>query len=116
MSEAGAEITGLGAMNRVWRVEGTIRRTRGPWSDSTAALLRHLEARGFTAAPRFLGVDELGRDVLSVVPGEPVAGLAGDGQLVQVARLLRAFHDATADFVPADRGLRVHGMALRPAA
>ena len=77
MSEEGAEITGLGAMNRVWRVEGTIRRTRGPWSDSTAALLRHLEARGFTAAPRFLGVDELGRDVLSVVPGEPVAGLAG---------------------------------------
>ncbi len=115
MSEEGAEITGLGAMNRVWRVEGTIRRTRGPWSDSTAALLRHLEARGFTAAPRLLGVDELGRDVLSVVPGEPVAGLAGDGQLVQVARLLRAFHDATADFVPpADSRWRVAGRAPVP--
>jgi hypothetical protein len=102
MDEQGTEITGRGAMNRVWRVGDTIRRTRGPWSDTTAALLRHLEDRGFSAAPRHLGVDELGREVLSVLPGAPVAALTGDRQLVQVARLLRAFHDAAADFVPPD--------------
>jgi hypothetical protein len=45
-------------------------------------------------------VDELGRDVLSALPGEPVAAWTGDRQLIQVARLLRAFHDAAADFVP----------------
>ncbi len=96
----GEEITGRGAMNRIWRAGDTIRRSRGPWSETTAALLRHLERRGFTAAPRHLGVDELGRDILSVLPGEPVATLTGDAQLVQVARLLRAFHDAAADFTP----------------
>jgi hypothetical protein len=96
----GEEITGRGAMNRIWKAGDTIRRSRGPWSDTTAALLRHLERRGFTAAPRHLGVDDLGRDILSVLPGEPVAALTGDAQLVQVARLLRAFHDATADFTP----------------
>ena len=94
------EIIGAGAMNRVWRVGDTIRRSRGPGSDATAALLRHLEQRGFTAAPRHLGIDECGRDVLSVLPGGPVTILAGDDQLTQVASLLRAFHDATADFVP----------------
>ena len=94
------ETAGAGAMNRVWRAGDTIRRSRGPWSDTTAALLRHLEQRGFTAAPRHLGIDESGRDVLSVLPGEPLASLAGDAQLAQVARLLRVFHDAAADFVP----------------
>jgi hypothetical protein len=96
----GEEVTGRGAMNRVWKAGDTIRRSRGPWSDTTAALLRHLERRGFTAAPRHLGIDERGRDILSALPGEPVATLTGDEQLVQVARLLRAFHDAAADFTP----------------
>jgi hypothetical protein len=104
----GEEVHGLGAMSRVWRAGDTIRRSRGPWSDTTAALLHHLERKGFAAAPRHLGVDELGRDILSVVPGTPVPALRGDDQLVEVATLLRAFHDATADFVaPADACWRV---------
>ncbi len=36
------------------------------------ALLRHLEARGFAGAPRVLGLDEQGREVLSYLPGETV--------------------------------------------
>jgi len=108
MSGAGEEVLGLGAMSRVWRMGDTIRRTRGPWSDTTAALLQHLERKGFAASPRHLGVDELGRDVLSVVPGTPIPALQGDNQLVQVAMLMRAFHDATADFVePPDACWRV---------
>lgn len=87
-------------MNRVWQVGDTIRRSRGPWSDTTAALLMHLERRGFTAAPRHLGVDDRGRDVLSLLPGTPVAALRGDGQLDEVGQLLRDLHRATADFVP----------------
>jgi thiamine kinase-like enzyme len=96
---AGEEMLGLGAMNRVWRVGDTIRRSRGPWSDTIAALLHHLERKGFQAAPRHLGVDELGRDILSVIQGTPVATLRGDEQLVQAAVLLRTFHEASADFV-----------------
>jgi hypothetical protein len=94
------ELLGRGRMNRVWRVGETVRRSRGPWSDTTATLLGHLEQRGFTAAPRYLGVDDQGRDILSVLPGDPVTGLDGDGHLEEVARLLRDLHAATADFIP----------------
>ncbi len=96
----GEEIVGLGSASRVWRAGDTIRRSRWPWSDATAALLCHLERNGFRYSPRHLGVDGLGRDVLSLLPGTPMATLRGDDQLVQVATLLRELHDATADFVP----------------
>jgi hypothetical protein len=96
----GDEVLGLGSANRVWRVGNTIRRSRWPSSDTTAALLRHLEHKGFSYSPRYLGIDGLGRDVLSLLPGTPMAILRGDNQLVQVATLLRKLHDATADFTP----------------
>lgn len=100
MVETEVELTGQGRMNRVWRVGDTIRRSRGPWSYTSAALLMHLERRGFAAAPRHLGVDDQGRDVLSLLPGVPVAALRDDRQLDEVARLLRSLHAATADFIP----------------
>ncbi len=104
----GVEIPGLGSANRVWRVGNTIRRSRGPWSDTTAALLRHLEQGGFRYSPRHLGVDDLGRDILTVVPGRPLAALRGDDQLIQLAALLREFHDASAGFtLPADASWRI---------
>ncbi len=60
----------------VVRVGDTVRRPRGRWSSSVAAYLRHLERVGFDGAPRFLGIDEQGRDVLEFVagevPGQPV--------------------------------------------
>src|SRR5260370_6956393 len=71
-----------------------------PAREGTAALLRDLARRGFAGAPRHLNVDEQGRDILSIVPGEPVPALRGDDQLVQVATLLREFHDASVDFIP----------------
>jgi hypothetical protein len=99
----GDEVVGLGSANRVWRVGETIRRSRWPWSDTSASLLRHLERKGFAFSPRYLGIDGLGRDVLSVLPGAPMATLRGDDQLGQLATLLRELHDATGDFVsPAD--------------
>ncbi len=90
----------------VVRVEDTVRRPRGPWSDSVAAYLRHLEQVGFQGAPRWLGVDERGRDVLDFVPGdvpgEPVVEewAITLPALTAVARLLRRLHDASATFVP----------------
>jgi hypothetical protein len=92
----------------VVRVGDTVRRPRGPWSDSVAAYLRHLDEAGFHGAPRFLGVDERGRDVLEFVagevPGQPVAEAwaATDSVLAAVARLLCRLHEASASFVPPD--------------
>jgi len=68
------------------------------------ALLRHLEDAGFAGAPRFLGIDNAGREVLTYIEGE-VAGrprpawIADENRLVSVGRLLRAYDDAAATFV-----------------
>jgi Ser/Thr protein kinase RdoA (MazF antagonist) len=90
----------------VVRVGDTVRRPRGPWSSSVAAYLLHLERVGFGGSPRYLGVDEHGRDVLEFVsgdvPGQPVveAWAATEPVLAGVARLLRRLHDASASFDP----------------
>lgn len=78
-------------------------RRSGPWSATTQALLRHFEAVGFTGAPKVVGdgfADD-GRETLSFVAGEsPHPGPSSDEGIVEVGRLLRAVHDATASFVP----------------
>jgi hypothetical protein len=38
------------------------------------ALLRHFEAVGFHGAPRLLGIDDRGRDVLSYLDGDVYVG------------------------------------------
>lgn len=91
---------------RVTRVGDTVRRPRGPQSAATWALLDHLESVGFDGAPRFLGVDDGGREVLSFVPGEAAIEPYGewvftDEALVSVAELLRRYHAAAASFDPA---------------
>jgi Ser/Thr protein kinase RdoA (MazF antagonist) len=67
------------------------------------ALLDHLTMVGFDGAPRFLGIDSAGREVLSYLPGETVVApyppwSMTDAALVSVARLLRRFHEAIAGF------------------
>jgi hypothetical protein len=85
----------------VVRVGATVRRPVGPHSDAVDALLRHFEAVGFDGAPRALGRDARGRQVLSFVDGEaglsPVPG--GDHVLSELGCLLRRMHDAQTGFV-----------------
>src|SRR5829696_8602194 len=97
------------------RVGDTVRRRTGRWTPAVHALLRHLEAAGFDAAPRVLGVDGQGREVLSYVEGEagvyPLrAELWSDAVLDQAARLLRRYHDATVEFVPPVDASWLHGV------
>jgi hypothetical protein len=63
-----------GGVTAVSRVDGTIRRTTGWWSGPVQALLRYLEASGFGPAPRFLGTDEQGREILSELRAGPAWG------------------------------------------
>jgi hypothetical protein len=92
-----------GNITAVVRVGDTVRRTAGPWTAAIHALLRHLEGRGFDAAPRVLGHDHAGREVLSYLPGQTapasLQGIESDDVLAAVARLTRRYHDAVADFV-----------------
>ncbi len=82
----------------VVRIGDTVRKPFVP--PFAVELLRSLERTGFDGAPRVLGSDELGRTILTYVPGDVVwdldGGSAPDEQLVGVARLIRRFHDATA--------------------
>jgi hypothetical protein len=86
----------------VVRVGDTVRRPISGDRTLQHNLLAHLKQRGFAGCPRFLGIDELGREVLSWLPGHVPAGLGyyTDAQLCAAAQLLRRFHDATADFAP----------------
>lgn len=97
-----------GNVNRVVRIGGTVRRAMGPWSPSVHALLQHIQSRGFYGAPKFLGIDQSGREILTFIPGD-VAGdrypdlprfMWSDSALVAFARLLRQYHDATEGFRP----------------
>ncbi|QDP94914.1 aminoglycoside phosphotransferase family protein [Microlunatus elymi] len=95
-----------GFVNDVVRVGDTVRRTSGPWTPAVHALLRHLEEVGFAESPRVLGIDDLGREVLSYLPGETMPWtnwprvLCDDDGVAQLGRLLRRYHDAVSDFRP----------------
>jgi hypothetical protein len=82
------------------RIGDTVRRPRHARSDFIHALLRHLEAVGFDGAPRLLGIDEHGREVLTYIDGETIdnsPARLSDARLVSAGHLIRRFHDATAD-------------------
>jgi hypothetical protein len=89
------------------RIGDTVRRPRGQGAALVESLLTYLERQGFAGAPRFLGIDDSGRQVLSYVAGE-VAGrpwpawMKDDERIVSVAELVRAYDDAAHGFgIPA---------------
>lgn len=97
-------------------------------------LLRHLEHYEWPGAPRYLGLDDEGREMLSFLPGhvawEPAQppDVWSEESLVRVARLVRQFHDLTAgtalagaeevachhDLAPKNTVYRDDGDGLRP--
>jgi Phosphotransferase enzyme family len=80
-------------------VENTVRRPPKGNAAFVHDLLLWLENQGFGFAPRFLGMDEQGREILSYLEGETWSdtgsGLSDD-LLMQAARAIRRYHDATA--------------------
>ncbi|MET7687690.1 phosphotransferase [Streptomyces sp. NPDC005483] len=90
-----------GAVNEVVRVGDTVRRPPSERSDFVRELLALFECAGWQGAPRFLGVDERGREIFGHVEGRAAvtprerAEARTDEALAEVARLVRAFHDLT---------------------
>lgn len=66
-------LTGGRSTAGVVRVGATVHRPTGPWSPSVHTFLRHLAAAGFAEAPRVLGIDAQGREVLTFIEGEVAA-------------------------------------------
>jgi hypothetical protein len=127
-----------GFVSGVVRVGDTVRRRPGSHSqpEFVHRLLSAFEGAGWDGAPRFLGIDEQGREVLTFVAGhvawEPVqpSGVTSEESLARVAVMVREFHDVTAgtdlaggaevvchnDLSPKNTVYRDLGSGLRPVA
>jgi phosphotransferase family enzyme len=90
-----------GHINQVIRIGATVRRTPPVRANFVHDLLGLLERRGWAGAPRFHGLDDQGREILDYIDAhvpwdrtrypDPYP----DQTLIQVAGLVREFHDLT---------------------
>lgn len=94
-----------GLMQKVVRVGDTVRRAPRGNVEFIRELLGNLEAAGFTGVPRWLGIDEKGREIFSYVEGKIPLRLAhfDDATLCEAARFIRRYHDATSRFFEGGR-------------
>jgi hypothetical protein len=100
-SEGETPLSG-GFLTEAVKVGGTVRRAVGPWSPTVHSLLEHLKSVGYDAAPRYLGMDERGREILSFIDGVVPDGahpeVVTDLALRDVGRLVRDLHRAVEGF------------------
>lgn len=92
-------------VNTITQIGNTIRRIPGEWTPSIHALLSHIRNKGILFVPEPLGYDELGREMLSYLEGETgdytlTREARSNNALISAAKCLRAYHDATIDFLP----------------
>lgn len=81
------------------RVGATVRRPQKSNASFVHELLLFLEQQGFREAPRFLGIDEQGREILSYIEGHTLPGSGyklSDDLLMKTAGLIHRLHDLTA--------------------
>lgn len=94
-----------GMVSHAVRVGDTVRRPLRRWSYAVHDLLNFLSDAGFEAAPRVIGIDDAGREILTWLPGEtirrpwPTEFRAASG-LADTSRLLRSYHDVVASYSP----------------
>jgi hypothetical protein len=107
--EGGLNDSPVGGSNpNVVRIGNTIRRPVRPWSDSVHHLLQYLEQVGFPYSPRFLGIDNDGREILSYIHGvvstvRPWPALIWrDETLQQVIAVVREYQHAVCNYRPPD--------------
>lgn len=125
-----------GSQSGIVRIGRSVHRPPTARSGFVRTLLQLFEDAGWEGAPRFLGVDDQGRDVLSFIEGHVAwdsvqpAEVASDACLVRVVTLVREFHDLTSgsalaggeevvchnDLAPKNTVYRDLGAALRPVA
>ncbi len=118
------------------RLGNTVRPRPAAGAEFVHRLLQMYEDADWPGAPRFLGVDEDGREVLSYLDGHAAweawqpAGVTSPASLRRVGELVREFHDLTAgtdlagslevvchnDLAPRNTIYREGGTGLRPVA
>ena len=95
------ELTGGNSNSAVVKVGNTVRRSMSAPSPSVHRLLKHLEECGFEKSPKFLGIDDEGREILSFIPGSceiTATAWKSETTLVSAANLLRDLHEALTQY------------------
>ncbi len=102
-----------GGLGGAVRIGDTVRRAAGPWTSTIHALLDHLNRSGLAGVPRPLGIDDAGREIISLIEGATVYSSRGaqdrgwpawafaDTLLVQAGEWLADYHQAVRAFRPA---------------
>ncbi len=94
-----------GSRTLVSREGNAVYRPAAPWSQTTIALLQHLEVVGYSYSPRVIGngFDAAGREVLEYVEGNTHPQPWPDLAFYRIGQMLHDLHVATASFqVPSD--------------
>ncbi len=82
----------------VVKIGKNVHRTKTHNFEFIHALLLWLEKHGFSYAPRYVGIDEQGREILSFVEGEVPREIPMTfEQKMSAIKILREFHDALAN-------------------
>jgi thiamine kinase-like enzyme len=101
MSDEKHEVLKGGRVTKnVVKIGETVRRPLTKNTNFVNQLLQYLEKVGFDRAPKFLGIDESNRQILSYIKGfvPPDLDKWSDKQLVTAAKLIRDYHDSTISF------------------
>ncbi|MFC0678620.1 phosphotransferase [Lysobacter korlensis] len=97
-----------------------MRRSTGFWTPAVHDLLAHLERVGFDRAPRALGYDERGREVLSFLPGDTATDqpwpewTRSEAAMLDAVDWLREYHSVVAGYVPPASARWRFGEVWRP--
>ena len=102
VAEAEVPLPGGNVATGVVRIGATVRKPVTAATPAVEAVLGHLERIGFSGAPRALGRDTRGRQVLEYIDGPLVQRLPplSPADLSRVGRLVRDLHEALASFEP----------------
>ncbi len=97
----------FGSVSSPVKIGDTVHRQAGPWTATIHELLRFLNDEGLAFAPRPLGFDDQGREILNFLPGNAAtrpwpATLFSDHGLIQAAKMLRKYHDVVKNFQPSE--------------
>lgn len=93
----GQPLKGGRSTNEVIKIGNTIHRSQGPNSKFVHNLLTQLDQQNFSYSPKFLGIDEKGREILSYIYGEVPTGdhRWTMEQVISVVHIMKKFHEAT---------------------
>jgi Ser/Thr protein kinase RdoA (MazF antagonist) len=102
VEEAEEVLTGGNVADSVVRIGTTVRKPTTAATPGIEAVLDHLAEVGFESAPRALGRDSQGRQVMEYVPGKMADTLPPftTSELHRLGKLIRELHSAMASFRP----------------